>query len=141
MDSATKAAIETIVTGLETAWNNAEGQAFAARFAPDADFVNVYGLHAQRREAIAHGHEMILSTVYRGSRVRYELTHARYLNDRVALIHVRATLDVPEGPMAGRYLALPSAVLTRPNTHTLDWEIAAFHNTFITNPPGRPEGT
>jgi uncharacterized protein (TIGR02246 family) len=38
---------------LQDAWNTGDGAGFAAPFSDDADFVNVYGMHARGRAAIA----------------------------------------------------------------------------------------
>ena len=116
---------------LENAWNTADSPAFTAAFADDADFVNVLGMHARGREAIAAGHEQIFRTVYAGSTVRYAVEAARLLRPDVALVHVQAGLDVPGGPMAGHHPARYSMVLTRDGG---EWRIASFHNTFIRDP-------
>src|SRR5690348_13572087 len=83
---------------LESAWNSGDGAGFSAAFADDADFVNVMGMHARGREAIAHGHAEIFRTIYAGSTVRYRLETARLLRPDVGLAHVDATLTVPAGP-------------------------------------------
>lgn len=127
--------VATIVRSLQDAWNAADGHAFAAPFAEDADFVNVYGMHAQGREAIAQGHEMIFKGPYAGSAVRYVPESVRLLRPDVALAHVHGELVIPGGPMQGEYLARYTLVLTRDGG---GWEIAAFHNTFITQPGARP---
>ena len=116
---------------LESAWNAGDGAAFAAPFAEDADFVNVLGMHARGREAIAAGHEQIFRSVYAGSTVRYRVETARLLRPDVALVHLNASLTVPAGPMAGTDNAIPSLVLTRDGG---EWRVASFHNTYIRDP-------
>ena len=116
---------------LENAWNTADGSAFVAPFAEDADFVNVLGMHVRGRDAIAAGHDQIFRTVYAGSRVSYRVEGARLLRPDVALAHVQAALEVPGGPMAGHHEARYSMVLTRDGG---EWRIASFHNTFIRDP-------
>src|SRR3954454_9784511 len=111
-----------------------DGTAFAAPFADDADFVNVRGEHFQGRAAIAGGHAGIFRTIYAGSTNQYTLEAARLLHPEVALVHVRAILDVPAGPLAGRHTARFSMVLTRASDR---WEIAAFHNTLEAATPPR----
>jgi uncharacterized protein (TIGR02246 family) len=130
LQAADHAAIERLVSTLEAAWNAADGEAFAAPFEPDADFVNVRAEHHQGRAAIAAGHAAILRTIYAGSTNRYTLVNARLIHDDVALAHVEAVLDVPAGPLAGRMRALYSLVLVRAET---GWRIASFHNTL--HPP------
>jgi len=126
------ASIVALVRQLETAWNAGDGAAFAAPFAVDADFVTIRAEHLQGRPAIARGHAEILRTIYAGSRNRFTLESLRWLRSDVALAHVRAELDAPAGPLAGRHAARFSAVLVRNGTA---WEIAAFHNTLA---PGQP---
>jgi uncharacterized protein (TIGR02246 family) len=127
--------VAPVVRALQDAWNAADGAAFAAPFADDADFVNVHGLHARGRDVIAQGHEGIFRSIYAGSTVRYEIEGARLLRDGVALVHLHATLRVPAGPMAGEHEARPSMVLTRDGGA---WRIASFHNTVIQAPGGAP---
>jgi uncharacterized protein (TIGR02246 family) len=120
-----RAALQTIVRELETAWNTMDGSAFARPFAQDADFVNIRGEHHRGRPAIAAGHEAIFRSIYAGSTCHFTVEGARLLRPDVALVHVHSTLDVPSGPLMGRHTALFSMVLTKEP----DWEIAAFHNT------------
>lgn len=121
-----RTAIADVVQKLEAAWNAGDGPAFAASMAPDADFVNVRAEHFRGREAIATGHAGIFRTIYAGSTNRYVLETARLLTPDIALVHVRATLDVPAGPLAGWHSALFSMVLRRGSS---GWLIVSFHNT------------
>jgi uncharacterized protein (TIGR02246 family) len=126
--------IDALVASLESAWNAADGDAFAAPFTDDADFVNIRAEHFQGRRAIAAGHAAILRGIYAGSTNRYSVTNARLLRDDVALAHVQAVLDVPSGVLAGRHRALFSVVLLRA---TPGWTIASFHNTMEPPSPAR----
>jgi uncharacterized protein (TIGR02246 family) len=121
-----RAALENIVRQLETAWNTMDGAAFAAPFASDADFVNIRGEHQQGRAAIAAGHVGIFRTIYAGSRVQFTVESARLLRPEVALMHVRAVLDAPQGPLAGQHRACFSLALAKEPGR---WEIATFQNT------------
>jgi len=123
-----KSIAETVVKRLEDAWNAADGAAFAAPFAPDADFVNVRGELHSGEEAIAAGHQQIFDTIYAGSTVRYAVLQARELDDRVILAQIQAKLNVPSGPLAGEINALASIVLVGDAD---DRGIAAFHNTVV----------
>jgi uncharacterized protein (TIGR02246 family) len=120
--------VANIVNELEKAWNAADGVAFARPFAEDADFVNIRGEHHRTREAIAKGHQAIFSTVYKGSVVRLQVAAVRTLAPAVLLAHVKSTLKVPTGPLAGEHKALFSFVLVRDQDN---WPIAAFHNTLV----------
>lgn len=129
---ADRTAIDALVHSLDSAWNAGDGDAFAAPFAPDADFVNVRAEHHRGRPAIAAGHTGIFRSIYAGSTNHYVVKSARLLTGDVALVHVDATLDVPSGPLAGRMQALFSMVLVRDGR---GWQIASFHNTLV--PPPR----
>ncbi|HEX8693198.1 MAG TPA: SgcJ/EcaC family oxidoreductase [Longimicrobium sp.] len=122
-----------IVGRLEEAWNAGDSPAFARPFADDADFVDIRGDHHRGREVIAEGHRGIFASIYRGSRIRYEVTHARELADGVILAHSTGELEASSGPMAGRHRATQSLVLVRDGS---EWRIAAFHNTLVTPQPG-----
>jgi uncharacterized protein (TIGR02246 family) len=124
--------VEDIVAGLETAWNDGDGAAFASYCAEDADFVNVYGMHGLGRPAIAKAHDTILRTIYAGSLMAYSVKSVRMLAEDVALMHIDAQLWVPQGPLEGQRKALPSMVVTRQGD---EWRIASFHNTFVAAPP------
>jgi uncharacterized protein (TIGR02246 family) len=121
--------VANVVNELERAWNAADGVAFARPFAEDADFVNIRGEHHRTREAIAKGHQAIFNSVYKGSVVRMQVAAVRTLAPTVLLAHVKSTLKVPVGPLAGEQAALFSLVLVRDQDN---WPIAAFHNTLVT---------
>ena len=127
-----RAAIDALVRTLDTAWNAGDGDAFAAPFAADADFVNVRAEHHRGRQAIAAGHTAIFRGIYAGSTNQYTVKSARLVTADVALVHVNATLQVPSGPLAGQMKALYSMVLVREGS---GWQIASFHNTL--EPPAR----
>jgi uncharacterized protein (TIGR02246 family) len=120
------AALERIVRLIEAAWNAGDGEAFAAPFAQDADFVTIRGEHFRGRPAIGAGHAAIFRTVYAGSTNQLTLEAARLLRPDVALVRVHAMVDAPQGSLAGRHAARFTLVLTKQRG---GWEIAALHNT------------
>jgi uncharacterized protein (TIGR02246 family) len=137
-DSASlRASAENIAGALTTAWNNADGKAFAAEFTADADFVNIFAMHGVGQEAIAQAHQTIFDTIYKGSTNRFTVKALRRLSDDIAIAHISAHLQVPSGPLAGELAALATAVMVRDGDA---WRIAAFHNTREQAPPGPIEG-
>jgi uncharacterized protein (TIGR02246 family) len=113
-----------VVEQLERAWNAADGAAFGAEFADESDFVNVRGEHHRGATAIARGHEAIFASIYAGSRVDYRLELARPVAPGVVLAVAGATLEVPQGPLAGTHEARMTLVIAEDG-------ITAFHNTLI----------
>jgi len=120
--------VSDIVAALEKAWNAADGAGFARPFAEDADFVNIRGEHFQTRHTIAQGHQHIFDTIYKGSVVRSEVVGVRPIARGVLLAHVKSTLKVPTGPLAGELSSLFTMVLVQDQDA---WRIAAFHNTLV----------
>jgi uncharacterized protein (TIGR02246 family) len=114
-----------IMKQLERAWNAADGAAFGAPFADDADFVDIRSDLHHGRPAIAAGHQALFDSIYRGSTVSMELLAVRPLGGDLALAHVRSTLTAPAGPLAGTNHSTFSMVLRRASR----WEVAAFQNT------------
>lgn len=131
LERADRVALERIARQLEDAWNAMDGLAFGAPFAADADFVTIRGEHFRSREAIAAGHAAIFRTIYAGSTNHYTVEAARLLRPEVALVLVHASLDVPNGPLAGYHVARFTLVLVKGRD---GWEIAALHNTLVAAP-------
>ena len=119
-------AVRSVAAQLEEAWNAGNGAAFGAVFAEDADFVTIRGELHQGREAIARGHQSIFDSIYAGSRVEYAVVNAHPARDGVTVAHLRGTLKVPTGPVAGDHTAIATIVLLDREEGP---EVAAFHNT------------
>lgn len=126
---------EALARRLQDAWNAADGAAYAAVFAEDADFVNIRGEWIHGRAEIAAGHQMIFDTIYKGSHNEVEVAAVRPLRDGVLLAHLRATMTAPGGPLKGTNHALMTVVLTQVQG---EWLATAFHNTLVLPPP--PQG-
>ena len=117
----------TIARQLEDGWNAADGAAYGAPFAEDADFVAIRGdLHSG--PAIAAGHQAIFDSIYRGSTVRYEVVDAREIRGDVIVAHVRAHMHAPTGPLAGDNTAMGTMVLADDGD---GHRIVAFHNPLV----------
>ncbi len=124
----TTLATETFAA-LERAWNSADGAAYGAPFAEDADFVNVRGEHHRGGpQYIGQAHQGIFDSVYAGSSVRYEVRTARHLAPNVVLAVAGATLNAPSGPLKGVNDARITVVMTEADGR---WAITAFHNTLV----------
>jgi uncharacterized protein (TIGR02246 family) len=124
--AADEAAVRALVAQLEAGWNAGDGDAFAAPFAADADYVVVDGAYISGRAVIAAGHRHILSTVYRGSANRGTVEALRFLRPDVAVARVRWHLrfDAGAGPQEAESRC--QVVATRGPG---GWELAVFQNT------------
>ena len=129
---------QRLLKQLEDAWNGGDGQAFAAPFTEDAEFVNIRGEHHTGRTAIATGHQAIFDSIYKDSVNKYEVIVAKRLADDILYVLGRATLNAPTGPMAGEHNSHFSVVLSCADEG--DWQVALFHNTLVAPPAGpRPD--
>ena len=131
VDTTTAAIATAALEQLERAWNQADGAAFGAAFAEDADFVDIRGDHHQGRAAIAHGHQAIFDSIYAGSTVRYELDAAREVVPGCIVAVGSATLDAPGGPLQGIHHSRSTLAITEQGDR---WAVAAFHNTLVQAP-------
>lgn len=122
--------IEPIVKHLEDAWNEASGEKFSQPFTSISDFVNIRGMFLSKasREAVAEGHQQIFDTIYKGSKVQYNLADAELLNEQTILAHIKTILNSPQGPLLGTNSSIITIVLIQENG---EWKIRAFHNTLI----------
>jgi uncharacterized protein (TIGR02246 family) len=130
-------AVDQILRDLELSWRASDSDGFAAHFHPDADFVDVLGRIFRGQEAIARIHRRNFDTIHLDSRVRLERLSTRELGAGVAVAHVKASLQVPAGPLAGDSQATQTMIIDQAGGGT--WRIRAFHNTFVRELPGAPE--
>ena len=121
-------AIRDIAQRLEEGWNSGNGQAFAAPFAEDSDYVVVDGRHIKGRLANAEGHQFIFDTIYRGSTNSMEVESVRFIRPDVAVAHVRHRLKFSRDGRPAEGHARSTWVLTKDDGR---WSIAAFQNTQI----------
>ncbi|HEX8568130.1 MAG TPA: SgcJ/EcaC family oxidoreductase [Pyrinomonadaceae bacterium] len=126
------AALRQIVKDVETGWNAHDGKAFAAPFAPDADYVVVNGMYIKGRDIIEKGHIGIFTTIYKDSRNAATIKSVRFLRPDVAVVHVEWNLEFSANGEAKKSRALNTMIMTKDNGK---WSIAAFHNTPVIPPP------
>jgi len=131
-------AIEAAANTFAEAWNRHDMNAFAELFAPDANFVNVIGLHWKGRAEIKTAHQELHATRMKDSRLTIENASSRFLRPDVGLVHATWTLvgDTGLGSAAQppRHGVL-SLVLTKEGGR---WLIAAAQNTDIVPIPNVP---
>jgi uncharacterized protein (TIGR02246 family) len=126
-----EAAIRAIAQRLQDGWNAGDGDAFAAPFAEDADYVIVDGAFIKGRAVIAAGHRQLLATVHKGSVNTVEVESVRFIRPDVALLRVHNTLRTTAPNLPPELRSRSSLVVTRDNGV---WQIAGFQNTPIIPP-------
>lgn len=131
-----KSQIDVVLKSLTDAWNNHDMTRYAAQFADDADFVNVFGMHWHGRDAIEAQHVAIHRSIFRNSSVRVEQSSIRPLAPGVMLAHLNWEMrghEIPPGaPFSEIRHGLMTAVFVEQQGQ---WLIAALHNSDVVEVP------
>jgi uncharacterized protein (TIGR02246 family) len=121
---------ESIAKHLEDAWNAGSGEKFAEPFTSTSDFVNIRGMFLSKasKQQVAHGHQHIFDTIYKGSTLQYNVTDAEFINEDTILAHIKSELDSDFAELGGIRNSIITIVLIQEED---EWKIRAFHNTLI----------
>ena len=136
-----RAAITAVVQSQAEAWNRADAEAFAERYAEDGTFTNVAGTRIYGKGGFVEQHAQIFRTLFAGSHLALTVGRIHFVRPDVAVVDLDATLanvqQVPPGARLGSEGALHTKlqeVLTREDGR---WWIAAFHNVAVAQMPPR----
>ena len=131
-----EAAIRDLLWQLIDGWNQGSGEAFAAPFAEDADFVGFDGTYFKGRKEIVSFHKMLFGRILVGTRLVGKIRGVRFLTPEVALMHaVGGTMMPGQSDLDPDRNSIQTLVATK---HDGAWKLAAFQNSraqFL----GRPE--
>jgi uncharacterized protein (TIGR02246 family) len=125
--------VTSLLDIIASGWNAASGATLASAFGDEADFINIMGLHGRGREVIARGHDEILSTIFRGTRMTAVVDSVRFLRPDVAAVEATLSLQGPDGqPFTFGDPSRPPVPHTKAGyVATKDgdtWSIAVFRN-------------
>jgi uncharacterized protein (TIGR02246 family) len=128
-----RAADEAEIRGLHgqvlAGWNEASGDAFAAPFSEDADFVGFDGSVVRGRRRIAETHQELFDKWLKGTRLVEERTTVRFLGADVAVVlSVGGTVMRGKSEPAPERDSIQTLVATR---DTDGWKFVSFQNTRI----------
>lgn len=145
--SSDEEAVRRVMNGFPEAWNRHDMNAFGALFAPDADFVNVAGIHWKGRESIQLNHAFAHGAIpadsagvassksaygiFKTSNLTFKQVDVRFLRKDVAVAHIQAELQGDSRTKDTRHTLLVM-ILTKENGR---WLIAVAQNTEINRPP------
>jgi len=122
---------EDVVTGWETAWNNADADAIADLFLDDAEFVNVVGLWWHDKDNIRGAHAFGFAKLFPDSQMAMETPRVRRIGTDAALVQSKWSLTgqvSPDGQPTGDREGIFTFVLEHRET---GWITIAGHNTDI----------
>ena len=93
--TADESAIRAFPRQMIDAWNRGSGEAFAAPFSETADFIAFEGTHLKGRKEIATFHQQTFDAVVKGTRLEGEVNFVRFVNPKLALMHVFIRVILP----------------------------------------------
>jgi oligopeptidase B len=136
-----EALLRQLVADQAEAWNRGDAKAWSKDFAPEADFVNIYGGVFQGQQEIEERHAFVFKTFFKGSQARVSVRRLAFLAPDLALVdtdhEVSGFPRLPPGvqPLeSGRMLTHMKYVLRK---GTGGWRIIAGQNTNAAPPPPR----
>lgn len=130
---ADQAALHDLFQGLIDSWNSGSGDAYAALFTEDSDYIAFNGERFKGRQKNADVHQKLFDTFLKGSTLEGQhISSLRFLTPEVALLHATGTVKLrwQKRPAPGRKSVQTLIAVKRGGT----WHFAAFHNSRIERP-------
>jgi uncharacterized protein (TIGR02246 family) len=87
-----EAIIRTLYQQTIDGWNQGSGDAFAAPYSEDSDFVGFDGTYLKGRQQIASFHQMLLDKFLKGSRLIGKIRSIRFIAENVAIMPERNSI-------------------------------------------------
>jgi uncharacterized protein (TIGR02246 family) len=133
---ADEAALRALLQQVMDGWNQGNGDAFAAPFAEDADFVAFDGSYFKGRREIASFHQMLFDQFLKGTRLVGKVRRVRFLTPEVAILQaVGGTVMPGQADIEPERNSIQTLVATKQGG---EWRLAAFQNSRAQY-MGRPE--
>ena len=127
-------AIGSMVGRLAVAWNTHDPRAFAAVFAEDAEFTNVFGMVQRGRAGIEAAHAPIFKTMFKDSELAVVDTRIRMIRPDVAAVDVRWRMTGARDPMGNPWPEREGILNWIVTRHGDDWLIDVSHNMDLPSP-------
>jgi uncharacterized protein (TIGR02246 family) len=127
-DDKAKREIRGLVDALATAWNRHDARAYAAPFAEDAEFTNVFGLVQKGSAAIEAAHAAIFKTMFKDSHLELTETRIRFIRPDIAAVDARWTMTGARDPQGKEWPARQGLLNQIASREHGAWSIAVSHN-------------
>ena len=126
-----ESAIDDILRQMNEGWRNGDGEAYAAPFAEDADYITAPGERVGGRREIAESHQRIFDSFFKGTRLAGRVRSLRRIAPDVVLAQMEGAVLFPgESDAAVPPNGFVSLVILK---EAGAWRIVHFQNT----PTGR----
>lgn len=130
-------AINTLYQQTIDGWNTGSGDAFAAPYTDDSDFVGFDGIYLKGRQQIASFHQMLFDKFLKGSCLIGKIRSIRFVtNDIAIMIAVGGTVMAGQSDIEPERNSIHTIVAVKRDSS--NWYFTAFQNSraqYI----GRPE--
>ncbi|MEV3959819.1 SgcJ/EcaC family oxidoreductase [Nocardia sp. NPDC050193] len=123
---ADEAALNDLFDRINQAWEVGDAKAYAAAFAPDADYVTWFGAHLKGREAIEASHTPLFAKNLKNTRMDSGITGVRFVTPDVAVVHGVGAL-VKGKRRRNRFNTKVNVFVAARRDGA--WTFVAFHNT------------
>src|ERR687885_1684315 len=131
-----EAAIRTLYQQMIDGWNKGSGQAFAAPYTDDSDFIGFDGTYMKGRQQIASFHQMLFDKFLKGSSLIGRIRSVRFIAENVAImIAVGGTVMTGQSDIEPERNSIHAIVAVK---HDSNWYFTAFQNSRVQY-IGRPE--
>ncbi|MEZ5831724.1 MAG: SgcJ/EcaC family oxidoreductase [Dongiaceae bacterium] len=127
-------AIAAIVRALVEAWNRHDAHAFAALFAEDAEFTNVFGMVQKGRAGIETAHVPIFKTMFKDSQLSVVETRLRLIRPDVASVDIKWTMTGARDPHGNPWPQREGLMNWIASRHGSDWLVDVSHNMDLPSP-------
>lgn len=134
-----EAAIREIIEQQVVAWNSGDGKAYAAHFAKDGGFTNLFGMVMYDHEAFEKRHSEIFATFLKGTSRLMTIHRIRLVTPDVAIVDVDTEVKGIKAMPAGVTLSPDGVLRTRLQQVFVKrdgtWWIEAYHNVDLKSAP------
>jgi uncharacterized protein (TIGR02246 family) len=127
--AADEAAVRAIIEQGVVAWTRGDGDAYAAAFIEDADYVTFGGMHLKGQRAIASVHQQLFDTVLKRTRLQGQIKSVRFVSPDVVLAHTTHAILFPgQSEVAPDRKSIQTLVLVKRDGK---WRVAALQVTRV----------
>ena len=132
-------AIRGIIEQQVAAWNAGDGKAYAAHFATDGGFTNLFGMVMYGQEAFEKRHSEIFATFFKNTARQMTIRRIRFVTPDVAIVDVDTEVHGIKAMPAGVTLGTDGVLRTRLQQVFVKrdgaWWIEAYHNVDLKSAP------
>ncbi len=130
-----RAAVQKIIADQVSAWNRGDAAAFSRHVRPDIIMTNTVGMVAVGHAAFEAQHKLILSTIYKNSRLTETISHIRALSPTVIIVDLDVSLAGSSWLAPGALVRYGTMFAKLEQVFVKDaggcWGIAAWNNVFV----------